>query len=332
MTLRHPWFLLLLLAVPALEWLRVRAPARLVLPFSDGAALRALPVSWAVRAHALLPWIRGAGLALLVVALARPQKGLDESVVRTEAVDIVLVVDVSPSMAAEDFSTRTERINRLDAAKRVIEAFVKRRENDRIGMVAFAAMPYTASPLTMDHAWLLTRTAGLEIGMVGDGTGIGTALASAVNRLRDSRAKSRVVVLLTDGMNNSGSISPDDAAQAAEALGIKVYTVGAGTRGFAPMPVRLPFGGVQMVRQPVEIDEALLQRMAKTTGAAYFRATDLRSLEDVYAQIDELEKTEIEVRQFTRYEERFMGWAAAGLLLLAGAKALSLTRLGRLPA
>jgi Ca-activated chloride channel family protein len=331
-TLGHPWFLLLLLLVPPVEWLRIRAPARPVFPFSDGAALRALPVSWAVRAHALLPWIRGLGLALLVVALARPQKGLDESVVRTEAVDIVLVVDVSPSMAAEDFSTRTEPVNRLDAAKRVIEAFVKSRENDRIGMVAFAAMPYTASPLTLDHAWLLARTAALEIGMVGDGTGIGTALASAINRLRESRAKSRVVILLTDGMNNSGAIAPDDAAQAAKALGIKVYTVGAGARGFARMPVRMPFGGVQYTQQPVELDEALLQRMAKATGASYFRATDLKSLQDIYRQIDALEKTEIEVKQFTRYEERFMNWAAAGLLLLATAQALALTRLGRQPA
>ncbi len=333
MTLGHPWFLLLLLLVPLVEWLRIRASARLAVPFSDGAVLRALPVSWAVRAHALMPWIRGLGLALLVVALARPQKGLDESVVRTEAVDIVLVVDVSPSMAAEDFSTRgAEPVNRLAAAKRVIEAFVKSRENDRIGMVAFAAMPYTASPLTLDHAWLLARTAGLEIGMVGDGTGIGTALASAINRLRESRAKSRVVILLTDGMNNSGAIAPDDAAQAAKALGIKVYTVGAGARGFARMPVRMPFGGVQYTQQPVELDEALLQRMAKATDASYFRATDLKSLEDVYRQIDELEKTEIEVKQFTRYEERFMNWAAAGLLLLATARALALTRLGRQPA
>lgn len=332
MMLRHPWVLWLLLLVPLVEWFRTRPAARRALPFSNAAALRPLPVSWAAVAAGWLPWLRGAGMALLIVALARPQKGLQDSVVRTDAVDIVLVVDVSPSMAAEDFSTPTRRMNRLDAAKRVVSEFIRARPDDRMGMVVFAAWPFTAAPLTLDREWLLQRVAELQVGMVGDGTAIGSALASAVNRLRESAAKSRLVILLTDGMNNTGAISPDDAAQAAAALGIKVYTVGAGTRGFAPMPVQTPFGGVQYVRQPVEIDEALLQRMAAATGGSYFRATDFGSLEQIYRQIDQMEKTEIEVRQYTRFEERFAGWALAGWLLLALEKSLSLTRLGRLPA
>lgn len=330
--LRYPWLLLLWLLVPLLVWLRHRRSRRLVFPFSDGAALRAMPRSWAVRAHALLPWMYGLGLGLLVVALARPQKGLDESRVRTDAVDIVMVMDVSPSMAAEDFSTAAQRMNRLDAARKVLKEFVGRRRDDRLAMIAFAAMPYTVSPLTLDHGWLVQRADDLKVGMVGDGTAIGSALASAVNRLRGSEAKSKLVVLLTDGMNNAGSISPDDAAQAAKALGIRVYTVGAGTRGWAPVPVAMPFGGTQYVRQPVEIDEGMLTRVAKATGASYFRATDLKSLEKIYEQIDAMEKTEIEVDRFTRFEERFAGWLLAGLALLALERLLALTRLGGLPA
>jgi Ca-activated chloride channel family protein len=194
-------------------------------------------------------------------------------------------------------------------------------------------MPYTASPLTLDHAWLIERVKSLEFGMAGDGTAIGTALASAVNRLRDSEARSKVVVLLTDGMNNAGSIAPDDAGKLAQAMDIKVYTIGAaGMEPFSLVPMRSPFGGTQMVRQPNEIDEAMLKRISESTGALYFRATDLRGLEDVYRRIDAMEKTEMDVTQYTRFEERFAVWVAAGMALLALEKALSLTRLGRHPA
>ncbi len=329
---RYPEALALLVLVPLAEWWRCRRAARPALHFSDTKLLARLPSTWTVGASAALPWLRGIGVALLVVALAGPRRGLSDSAVRTDAVDIVLVMDVSPSMAAEDFSTRSQRLNRLDAAKRVVADFIRRRPNDRLGLVVFAAWPYTASPLTLDHAWLEQRVAELHVGMVGDGTAIGSALGSAVNRLRESTAKSKVVVLLTDGMNNAGALSPDDAAQAAAAMSVRVYTIGAGTRGMAPVPVRSPFGGVQYIQQPVEIDEALLQRMAAATGGRYFRATDLEGLEEIYRQIDALEKTEIEARQYTRFEERFAPWAAAGALALAIELALSLGRLGRLPA
>lgn len=331
MTFRYPWLLLLLLLVPLVTWLRHRAGRRLTLPFSDDAALAALPVSWAVRASRLLPLLHGLGLALLVVAFARPQRGLEESRVRTEAVDIVLLTDVSTSMRALDLSTPTRRLDRLDAAKEVVGKFIEARPDDRFALIAFSALPYTAAPLTFDHGWLTQRLNDLQTGMIEDGTAIGSALASAVNRLRKSEAKSKVIVLLTDGMNNTGSITPENAAEAARALGVKVYTIGVGTKGTAPYPVPTPFG-VQLTRIPVEIDEVLLGRIAKTTGGLYRRATDFDSLARIYEEIDRLEKTEIEQHTYTRYDERFAGWLLAGLLLLALERALALGRLEGIPA
>ncbi len=331
MTFRYPWLLLLLLLVPVLGYLRHGRRRKPALRFSDGAALARLPVTWAVAFQPILPALYVLGITALIVSFARPQQGLSESRVRTEAVDIVLLVDVSTSMRAEDFSTVTRSINRLDAAKSVIERFIQTRPNDRLGMVAFSAMPYSVSPLTLDHGWLVQQMQRLETGMLEDGTAIGDGIASAVNRLRDSVARSKVVVLLTDGMNNRGQLSPENAAQAAKALGIKVYTVGAGSDGWVRMPVQDPFGGQQYVRQRSEIDEGTLRRIAEITGALFFRATDLKSLEEVYRQIDKMEKTEINVDQFTRFEERFMPWVGLALICLGLERILSLTRLGRLP-
>ncbi|MBN1269004.1 MAG: VWA domain-containing protein [Kiritimatiellae bacterium] len=331
MTLAHPHILWLILLVPVLLFFRYRPRRHPGITFSDGTVLDRLPPSWAVLAQPVLPILYTVGLVLLIVALARPQKGLDESRVRTEAVDIVLLVDVSTSMRAEDFSTPTRRVNRLDAAKAVIEKFIRDRRNDRIGMVAFSAMPYTVAPLTLDHGWLIQRMNDVETGMLEDGTAIGDAIASAVNRLRESKAKSKVVILLTDGMQNAGTLSPDNAAQAAKALDIKIYAVGAGTTGLVPIPVTDPFGGTRYVRQRSEIDESMLKRISTMTGAAYFRATDLNGLEDVYAQIDEMEKTEIEIEKFTRFEEKFMAWVVLAMACLSLEKFLALTRLGRLP-
>jgi Ca-activated chloride channel homolog len=331
MTFRYPWLLLLLLLVPLLGYLRYGRRRKPALRFSDGEALSRLPVSWAVASQPVLPILYLLGMTALVIALARPQKGLAESRVRTEAVDIVLLVDVSTSMRAEDFSTAVKSINRLDAAKSVLERFIRNRPDDRLGMVAFSAMPYSVAPLTLDHGWLIQQMQRLETGMLEDGTAIGDGIASAVNRLRDSVAKSKVVVLLTDGMNNRGQLSPENAAQAAKALGIKVYTVGAGSEGWVRMPVQDPFGGTQYVRQRSEIDEGTLRRVAEITGALFFRATDLKSLEQVYHQIDKMEKTEINVDQFTRFEERFMPWVGIALMCLGLERLLSLTRLGRLP-
>jgi len=330
MSLQYPFALLLLLLVPGLVYLRYTRRWKPSLRFSDGQALAQLPAGWAVAAARLLPVLYGIGLAFLIIAVARPRLGLDESRVETEAVDIVLLVDVSTSMRAEDFSTPGHRMNRLDAAKRVIERFIAERPDDRIGMVAFSAMPYTISPLTLDHAWLLQQMERVETGMLEDGTAIGDAIASAVNRLRDSKAKSKLIILLTDGNNNAGKLSPLNAAQAAAALKIKIYAVGAGSSGVAPVPVQTPFG-TQYVQQRVEIDETMLRQIAQTTGALYFRATDLASLQRVYEQINEMEKTRIEVEQYTRFEERFMPFFVLGVLALGLERLLALTRLGRLP-
>lgn len=331
MSFRYPAVLLLLLLVPLLLYLRYRRQGRPAIRFSDGAALARLSPGLGVILQPLLPALFGAGAALLVLALARPQRGLDESLVRTEAVDIVLLVDISTSMRAIDFSTATEEIDRLAAAKRVIEQFVRQRPSDRIGMVAFAAMPYSVSPLTLDHGWLLQQMERIQTGMLEDGTAIGDAMASAINRLRDSKAKSKLVILLTDGENNMGELTPDNAAELAKALGIRIYTVGAGSEGIVRVPVPDPFGGTRYVRQPSRIDEPTLKRIAEVSGARFFRARDLASLRDVYEEIDRMEKTEIEVEQYTRFEEKFPPFLALSILLLGAEKLLSLGRLGRLP-
>jgi len=322
---RHPIVLLLLLAVPALVWLRYARRRQAPLAFSDGAALLGLPRSPWLALRRLPPALFAAGLVCLIAAAARPQKGMSESRVETEGVDIVLVVDTSTSMRADDFSTATKRMDRLDAAKSVLAQFIQARPDDRLGIVAFAAMPYTIAPLTTDHAWLMLQMDRLQTGMLEDATAIGDAIASGVNRLRDSKAKSKIVILLTDGIHNAGRLPPPDAAQAAAALGIKVYTVGAGSD--QPRATGI-FGFVQGGN---EIDEATLKKIAEITKAKYFRATDLKSLEETYRAIDEMEKTKIELDQYTRYEEKFAPFLVLGLLCLALETLLGFTRLGRLP-
>ena len=322
---RHPLFLLLLLAVPALVWLRYARRRQAPLAFSDGAALLGLPRSPWLALRKLPPALFAAGLVLLIAAAARPQTGMSESRVETEGVDIVLVVDTSTSMRADDFSTATKRMDRLDAAKAVLAQFIQARPDDRLGIVAFAAMPYTIAPLTTEHAWLMLQMDRLQTGMLEDATAIGDAIASGVNRLRDSKAKSKIVILLTDGIHNAGRLTPPDAAQAAAALGIKVYTVGAGSD--QPRATGI-FGFVQGGN---EIDEATLKKIAEITKAKYFRATDLKSLEETYKAIDEMEKTKIELDQYTRYEEKFAPFLVLGLLCLAFETLLGFTRLGRLP-
>lgn len=321
----YPLVWLLALLVPGAVWLRYARRRRAPLAFSDVAALRDLPRSPWLALRWLPPALLAAGLLLLIAAAARPQKGLTESRVDTEGVDIVLVVDTSTSMRAEDFSTATKRMDRLDAAKSVLAQFIQARPNDRLGLVAFAAMPYTIAPLTTDHAWLMLQMDRLQTGMLEDATAIGDAMASGVNRLRDSQAKSKIVILLTDGIHNAGRLTPQDAAQAAAALGIKVYTVGAASD--RPRGTGI-FGFMQAAG---EIDEATLQKIADITKAKYFRATDLQSLEETYRAIDEMEKTKIELDQYTRYEERFAGFVILGLLCLGLETLLGSTRLGRLP-
>jgi Ca-activated chloride channel family protein len=316
----HPILLLLLLAVPALVWVRYFLARKSSMQFSSGQILKELEKSWRIRLQPLVPILFAAGLACLVIALARPQRGLADSRIRTEAVDIILLIDLSESMQTQDFQKLNRRMSRLDASKDVIERFLDKRPNDRIGMVAFASLPYAVAPLTLDHGWLVQRMDGLHTGMLdGRSTAIGDGIASAVNRLRDSEAKSKIIILLTDGANNSGTLSPENAASAAEALDIKIYTIGAGGART----------GFFMQRQ--EVDETSLRSIAKTTGAQFYRARDLETLEEVYAEIDRLEKTEIEVESYTRYEETAGGWMLAAIVLLAMEQVLGLTKLGRLP-
>lgn len=331
MTLQYPWLLLLLLLVPLLVYGRYARRRQTALPFTDGRVLKALPHTWVTYARWLLPVLYTAGLTLLIVALARPLKGIDERRVSREAIDMVILLDVSSSMLAEDFHLDGRRVNRMEVCLHTAKEFIQMRRNDRISVIAFAGVPYVMAPLTFDHGWVLQQVNRIEIAMVQDGTAIGSAIASGLNRLRDSEAESRVIVLLTDGVNNTGNISPENAARAAAALGVRVHAIGAGTQDYAPFPVRDPFGGRRYVQQLAVFDEAQLRRIADITGGQYFHANDTEALRRIYDEIDQMERTEIEMDEFTRFEERFMPFLLWALGLLIAERVLSLARLGRWP-
>jgi len=316
--LADPWFLLLLgLLAILLPWRR-RAAREAAVRFPSLGVLRLVAPAGAAHRRAVLGVLRALVLALVVVALARPQLGTAETTVHREGVDVVLAVDVSGSMLAEDFSLDGTRSSRLDAVKSVVRDFVAARPQDRIGLVLFATRPYTQAPLTLDHGWLLQNLARAKVGMIEDGTAVGSALATAADRLRASTAPSKFIVLLTDGQSNAGRITPQTAAEAAAALGIKVYTVGAGTRGTAPFPVQDFFGNTVYRPIEVDVDEPTLQQIAKTTGGKYFRATDTPSLREVYTEIDKAEKAPFDAPEFLDYREGYpwLLWPALGLLLL----------------
>jgi Ca-activated chloride channel family protein len=318
----------LLALLPVLAFLHRRREARhrATLRFSALEAARETGLGkgrWIVRIPGL---VRLLALAAIIVALARPQTGITSESVLTEGIDIVLAMDVSSSMLAEDLEP-----NRLEAAKQVAAEFAQGRRNDRIGLVAFAGQAYTQAPLTLDYGVITGLLEELDVGMIEDGTAVGMGLATAVKRLQSSDAESKVVVLLTDGRNNRGEIGPATSAQMAQALGIRVYTIGAGTRGTARVPVDDPFQGRRYVNMRVDLDEPTLREMAELTGGRYFRATDRESLEAVFAEIDALETTEIQVENFTRYGEQFPPVLGAGLLLLLLEIGLGQTLLRRLP-
>ena len=331
MRLASPWFLLLLGLVPlVVPWNR-RAERQAALRYPTLAVLRAVAPAGAACRRAVLGLLRAIALVLLVIALARPQLGTAATKVHREGVDIVLAVDLSGSMLAEDFTLGSSRANRVDVVKSVVKDFIAARPEDRIGLVLFAARPYTQCPLTLDHGWLLQNLERAKVGMIEDGTAIGSALATAVNRLRPSTAKTKFVVLLTDGQNNAGRITPQTAAEAAAALKIKVYTVGAGTRGVAPYPAQDLFGNKVYRPMEVDIDEDTLKKIATTTNGRYFRATDTKSLREIYEEIDRTEKTPFEAPQFLDFRELYawLAWPALGLLLLE--IGLSETVLRKLP-
>lgn len=331
MRLHDPWALLLLLAIPLLWWLQRRQAREANVRFSTLTVLRGIPHAGARRWRWVLHALRAAILVLLSVAMSRPQLGKAESKFTGEGIDIVLAVDISGSMLAEDFNLGSQRVNRLEIVKHVVKDFIGKRAGDRFALVLFGARPYTQCPLTLDHGWLLQNLERAEIGMIEDGTAVGSALATASGRLEHSDAKSKVVILLTDGQNNAGKISPVTAADAAKALGIKVYTIGAGTRGMAPYPGRDLFGNKVYQPVQVDIDEDTLKKIAQKTGGRYFRATDTESLEEVYAEIDTLERTTFTAPRFLDYYEFYPWLILPALALLVAEIGLVHTRLRKLP-
>jgi Ca-activated chloride channel family protein len=321
--------LVLLALLLGLVWLllaRRRRPVTLLYP--SAAPFRDAPRSLAVRLRHLPLALRLLGLALLVVAFARPQTGRQEEEVLTEGINIVLTVDISGSMRTEDFKPR----NRLEVAKEVVAGFIRGRRNDLIGVVVFAANAYTRCPLTLDYPVLLDLLREVAIApREEDGTAIGMGLATAVSRLKDVRGKSKVIILLTDGRNNRGQIDPLSGARLAQTLGIKVYTIGVGTEGEAPYPIDDPILGRRYINVSADIDEETLQQIAAATGGQYFRATDARALKLIFDRIDRMERTEIRVRGYVRRAERFAYALYPGAILILAEMALGLTLLRRVP-
>ena len=312
MTFANPGYLfLLLLLIPIIGWYIYELwKSDASVQISDSTALAAQPKSWRVWLLHVPFVLRVAAVTLLSIALARPQLTNRWTSESTEGIDIMMALDISGTMLAEDLKP-----NRLEAAKSVAQDFVIARPNDQIGLVVFAGESFTQCPLTIDHAVLVNLFRSVEYGMVEDGTAIGLGLANAVNRMKDSETKSKVVILLTDGSNNRGDIDPQTAAEIAKTFGIRVYTVGVGSYGQARVPVNTPLGK-QYVTMDSEFDESTLKRIAQTTGGQYFRATDNTSLKQIYEQIDQLEKTKLRVREYSKHTENFMPYLIAALICL----------------
>jgi Ca-activated chloride channel homolog len=328
MSFAHP-FLLLLLAVPLLLYFLRWRRRRTLVPAVGYSSLSLLSSGSGRRARfaSLLPVLRTLVLLLLVVALARPRFGRREVEVTSEGVDIVIALDTSGSMKAEDFQPH----NRLYVAKQEAERFIDGRTADRIGLVVFASNSYTQCPLTTDYSVLKHLVEEVDYGEIKDGTAIGMALANGVNRLKDIPGKSRIIVLLTDGRNNAGTIDPITAAELAHSLGVKVYAVGVGTTGDAPYPVDDPVFGRRYVQLPADVDDATLTKIAQITGGQYFRATDADALDQIFRQIDKMEKTKVETREWVNYQEVGSYLAIPCLLFLLLEAFLGFTWLRRLP-
>jgi Ca-activated chloride channel family protein len=321
---------LFFLLIPVLLLLRRQTGGEQSFPCADGNQIRQLPVTFRARTAGLLPWLRLPVLALLIIAMARPQALTRETSVKTKAVDLMVALDLSTSMLAEDSLSSGGHKNRLTAAKEVLTDFLRKRPGDRIGLVAFAARPYAAAPLTLDHDWLKGAVDRLQVGDVEDGTAVGDGLLAALNRLRDKAAGSRAVILITDGRSNCGT-PPAQAAAAAAALGVRVHTVGIGTIGTAVFPTEDPLGGISYRKVQADLDEATLRLIADTTGGRYFRADDQRGLALVLGEIDRLEKRPVEQKLFFSYRELFTFFVLAGLMLFLAGQLLGLTLLRRVP-
>ena len=327
----HPEFLFLLLLLPVLAIWKGRwgRPVAVRMPSTDDAiSVGAKPRS---KVGGFLAFFGLLAFALLIIAFARPRHGKGSTDIEASGIDIVITLDVSGSMEALDFQLEGKTMNRLEVVKSVVGKFVSQRPNDKLGMVAFAGRPYLVSPLTMDHEFLGKRLASVKMGQVEDGTAIGSAIATSVSHLRNSTAKSRIIILATDGVNNAGSVNPLTAAEAAKALGIKIYTIGTGIRGEAPVPVQDAFGRTHLQTVKVEIDEEMLREVSAATGGQSFRATDTGSLETIYESINQLEKTTRKLKKYQRYDELYLWFLIPGLCLLLLELVLSQTRFRRLP-
>ena len=331
MSFGSPAWLLLLALLPVLAWLRRRQGHPPAFLYSSVQLVKGITGLTRSGARGFLLKLRWLCLGLLVLGMARPQTGEGQERVTASGIDIALALDLSSSMASEEFELRGERVNRLILAKDALTRFIEKRTSDRIGLVVFARDAFVAAPLTLDHGFLLQNLERTTLNMVPDGTAIGLGLSAALNRLRDVQSKSKIVILMTDGQNNAGKVPPLTAAEAAETLGIKVYTIGVGTRGMAPMPQIDPFGRKRYVQVPVDIDEETLQQIAQKTGGRYFRADKSETLNQIYDEIDGMEKTEVAVKRYQYYQELFPWPVLAGLALLLFEIALGNTVWRRLP-
>jgi len=327
----YPTFLWLLALLPLIAILRGRRGEVAAVKYSSADIARQVARETRSRTGRWQLPLTLLALTLLIIGLARPQFGRSTTTVEASGVDMILAMDCSGSMEAFDFKIDGQPMSRLDIVKSVVSKFIDARPNDRIGLIGFAGAPYLVSPITLDHDWLQQNLERVKIGSVEDGTAIGSALATSVNRLRDQPSKSKIVVLLTDGENNAGKIIPETAAQAAKAMGVKVYTIAAGVRGEAPIPVTDAFGNKRLAMARVDVDEETLKKIAAETGGKFFRATDTESLKNIYAEIDRLEKTTHQLKKFEHHTELF-AWAVVPALAVLGAGiGLAQTRFRRLP-
>jgi Ca-activated chloride channel homolog len=340
MTFGRPYFLLLLLLLPLFAWLKGRRGAPPAFVYSSVQLLRGVLNITRSSAGRFLWALRWLALALFIFALAQPRLTKSETQIHASGVDIVVALDLSFSMAAEEFQLHGQRISRVDMAKNVLNQFIAKRPNDRIGLVAFATQAFIAAPPTLDHDFLFQQLEQLRLGRIdGSSTAIGSALSMAINRLRDLKSKSKIVILMTDGENNSGRIAPLTAAEAAQALDVKVYTIGIGTHGEAPTPVMDRYGNFildifgrkQYEMVPVDVDEETLQKIAQMTGGKYYRADNAEKFQNIYAEIDKLEKSEAEIKKFALHRELFAWFVSPGLALLMVETLLRHTVWRRLP-
>jgi Ca-activated chloride channel family protein len=323
MTFAHPYFLLLLLLLPLLAWLKGRRGSAPAFLYSSVKLVEGLTRDRRSRAGALLAALRWLALALFIVALAQPRLVKSTTQVKASGIDIVVALDLSGSMNTPDYEVNGQRISRFNLAKSVLQKFVEERPDDRIGLVVFAARAFLASPLTLDHDYLLDNISRLEIGTINsDATAIGDGLVTALNQLRDLQAKSKIIVLMTDGANNSGQIDPDTAAAAAAALGVKVFTIGLGNRELVEA-MGLPPGFLP--------DDDTLRKISQTTGGTFYRAENSEKLRQIYTEINRMEKTEAVVNKFTEYKQLFPWFISIGLVLLLVEMGLGQTIFRRLP-